>query len=107
MYVFSNAKASENRGTLLGGPFKGLLLYLGYIRGYPYSGNTHIGTYAHPRSQRSVGVRSRFLKLRVPKPFLGKGFLYKGRLSLLPIRELGPDRDADHLAVEGQALLQP
>ena len=32
---------SENRGTVLGGPFKGILLYLGQKRGTPILGNTH------------------------------------------------------------------
>ena len=32
----------RNRGTLLGGPLKGILFHLGYKRGTPILGNTHI-----------------------------------------------------------------
>ena len=42
---------SENRGTLSGGPFKGILVYLGYNRGTPILGNTHVvWTYEKPSS---------------------------------------------------------
>ena len=33
----------EHRGTLLGGPFKGIIFYWGYTRGTPILGNAHLG----------------------------------------------------------------
>ena len=38
------AGISEKRGTLFGGPFKGILFYLGYRRGTPILRNAHIYT---------------------------------------------------------------
>ena len=52
-----NLRVSENRGTLFGGPFKGIRFYLGYERDIPpILANTHMAS-AFPKAFLSRAVR--------------------------------------------------
>ena len=57
---------SENRGTLFGGPFKGILFYLGYQRGTPILGNTHIAKQYTCMMSSATNIVSHLLSVLPP-----------------------------------------
>ena len=54
-------EVSENRDTLFGGPFKGILFYLGEIQGCPY-----FGRFPYGRLGRWVGGSLSVVRQKAP-----------------------------------------